>query len=124
MAMEGMRRGMSKGGKTGKGMDWAMEGMRKGMEKRGKTGKSAKEMMPSSPSMPMMTPKEHETCMGRDVQRTSPATLGPDKIGKVMREYQRGELRSGSASGPRVKSRKQAIAIAMSEAGQTRKKKR
>lgn len=37
------------------------------------------------------------------------------KVEKVMREYKKGELRSGSKTGPKVKSRKQAIAIAMSE---------
>ena len=35
---------------------------------------------------------------------------------KVMHEFKHGELRSGSKTGPKVKSRKQAIAIAMSEA--------
>ena len=44
------------------------------------------------------------------------------KVGKVMKEYKAGELHSGSKSGPAVKSRKQAIAIAMSEAGMTKKK--
>lgn len=39
-----------------------------------------------------------------------------------MREYEKGELRSGSKKGPVVKSRKQAIAIAMSEAGMTKPK--
>lgn len=43
------------------------------------------------------------------------------KISKVMREYDKGELHSGSKKGPVVKSRKQAIAIAMSEAGMTKK---
>lgn len=38
------------------------------------------------------------------------------KVAKVMREYARGSLHSGSKRGPKVKSRKQAIAIAMSEA--------
>ena len=38
------------------------------------------------------------------------------KISKVMREYKQGELKSGSKKGPKVKSRKQAIAIALSEA--------
>ena len=38
-----------------------------------------------------------------------------------MREYGKGELHSGSKKGPVVKSRKQAIAIAMSEAGMTKK---
>ena len=39
-----------------------------------------------------------------------------DKVHRVMGEYKRGKLHSGSKSGPKVKSRKQAIAIAMSEA--------
>ena len=38
------------------------------------------------------------------------------KIHKVMGEYKRGTLHSGSKRGPKVKSRRQAIAIAMSEA--------
>ena len=38
-----------------------------------------------------------------------------EKVGKVMHEYKRGKLRSGS-SGQKVKSRKQAIAIGLSEA--------
>jgi Family of unknown function (DUF6496) len=38
------------------------------------------------------------------------------KISKVMEEFKAGELHSGSKKGPRVKSRKQAIAIALSEA--------
>lgn len=37
-----------------------------------------------------------------------------DKVGKVMHEYKRGELKSGG--GAKVKSRKQAIAIGISEA--------
>ncbi len=44
------------------------------------------------------------------------------KVEKVMKEYKQGKLKSGG-SGRKVKSRKQAIAIAMSEAGQSRKKK-
>ena len=48
----------------------------------------------------------------------------PEKVGKVMKEYKAGELHSGSKSGPVVKSRKQAIAIAMSEANMTKKKKK
>jgi hypothetical protein len=45
------------------------------------------------------------------------------KVTKVMREYKAGTLRSGGTgkANPRVKSRKQAIAIALSEAGKTRK---
>ncbi len=41
---------------------------------------------------------------------------GAAKISKVMGEFKRGELHSGAKTGPKVTSRKQAIAIAMSEA--------
>ncbi len=44
------------------------------------------------------------------------------KVGKVMHEFKEGTLHSGSKRGPRVTSRKQAIAIAMSEAGKSRRK--
>jgi len=40
---------------------------------------------------------------------------GKKKTSKVMREFGKGALRSGSKKGPKVKSRKQAIAIALSE---------
>lgn len=42
------------------------------------------------------------------------------KVGKVMHEYKAGTLHSGKG-GPVVKSRKQAIAIAMSEANMAKK---
>lgn len=45
------------------------------------------------------------------------------KIERVMKEYKHGELHSGSKMGPKVKSRKQAIAIALSEARRASKKK-
>lgn len=45
------------------------------------------------------------------------------KVGKVMGEYKRGTLHSGKG-GPVVKSKKQAIAIAMSEAGMAKKAKK
>lgn len=41
------------------------------------------------------------------------------KVEKVMGEFKRGTLHSGSPKGPRVTSRKQATAIAMSEARRT-----
>ncbi len=47
------------------------------------------------------------------------------KVSKVMREYKAGTLRSGKpgpGKGAKVKSRKQAIAIALSEAGKARKR--
>ena len=49
-------------------------------------------------------------------------TKAEKKVGKVMREYKKGELHSGKG-GKVVKSPKQAIAIALSQAGMSRKKK-
>lgn len=53
---------------------------------------------------------------------------GKTKIAKVMGEYKRGTLNAGinpkgPAKPPKAKSRKQAIAIALSEAGMSKKKK-
>ena len=45
------------------------------------------------------------------------------KVGTVLKEFKAGKLHSGSKKGPVVKSRKQAIAIAMSEAGMPKPKK-
>ena len=41
---------------------------------------------------------------------------GEQKIGRVMEEYTKGKLHSGSKEGPKVKSTKQAVAIALNEA--------
>lgn len=48
-------------------------------------------------------------------------TKAAKKIKKVMHEYKEGELHSGSKKGPVVKDKKQAIAIAMSEAKKAKK---
>lgn len=66
----------------------------------------ARRRMPVAPAEPMIPLKKG----------------GAAKVGKVMGEYKSGELHSGSKSGPVVKSRKQALAIALSEAGQARKR--
>ncbi len=47
----------------------------------------------------------------------------PKDVAGVMHEFKHGELHSGSKSGPLVKSRKQAIAIGMSEQRQMKGKK-
>lgn len=54
---------------------------------------------------------------------------GSKKVEKVMREYKEGTLHSGKdPKGPKkakkVTSKKQAVAIAMSEAGMSKKKKK
>ena len=46
------------------------------------------------------------------------------KVGKVMHEFKTGTLHSGSKKGPEVTNRKQAVAIALSEAGVSRKNKK
>jgi hypothetical protein len=42
------------------------------------------------------------------------------KVGKVMREFKGGMLHAGSKKGPVVSSRKQAVAIGLSEAGKSK----
>ena len=49
---------------------------------------------------------------------------GAKKAATVMGEYKRGKLHSGSKRGPVVKSRKQAVAIAMSEKRRVQRKKK
>lgn len=46
------------------------------------------------------------------------------KVKKVMHEYGQGKLHSGSKKGPVVSNRKQAVAIALSEAKHMKGKKR
>ena len=48
---------------------------------------------------------------------------GAKKVAKVMREFKKGTLNIGKSK-KKVKSRKQAVAIALSEAGMPKKKKK
>ncbi len=50
-------------------------------------------------------------------------SLKKKKVKKVMKEFEKGELHSGSKKGPVVEKKPQAVAIAMSEAKMSKKKK-
>lgn len=73
----------------------------------------------------MNTSSQFAAITGGRKMRTKPKTKAGKaaKVGEVMHEFKKGSLRSGSKTGPKVKSRKQAIAIGMSEAGMPKKRK-
>lgn len=73
---------------------------------RGNKNPGMRRRMPVAPREPMIPLKA-----GGPVSKA-----GQAKVGKVMGEFKAGELHSGSKTGPVVKSREQAVAIALSEA--------
>ena len=99
--------GMAKGGFEGSKMD-----MKQDKKLAAKYGMS----MENYEKSPM--DKKHDT----QQSMKGMAKGGMSKVGKVMGEFKAGELHSGSKSGPVVKSRKQAVAIGMSEARKAAKK--
>lgn len=62
--------------------------------------------------------------MNQRMKMTAKKSKGKGKVEKVMKEYAAGKLHSGSKKGPKVTDPKQAKAIALSEAGLSKKKKK
>lgn len=84
-----------------------------GSEYDGKKKPGAKSKQPSrhrAPVMPPMMPPPGPP------QGGPPGMMMDGKMEKTMHEFEHGELHSGSKTGPKVTSRKQAIAIGMSQA--------
>lgn len=68
-------------------------------------------------------PQERQLWVGVLRVMAKKATKAQKKVASVMREFKAGTLNSGSSKGPKVKSRKQAIAIALSEGAKVGKRK-
>lgn len=62
-----------------------------------------------------LTDREHDQKFTKALKREH------GKVSKVMGEYKRGKLHSGSKKGPEVTSKAQALAIALSEARKGKK---
>lgn len=60
---------------------------------------------------------------GKQVKNAPASKKAKAKVKKVMKEFKKGTLKSGG-SGKKVSNRKQAVAIALSEAGVSKRKRK
>jgi hypothetical protein len=76
-----------------------------------------------SPYIPGTNVKANDLYTKEELERLERGYKKGGKVAKVMHEFGEGKLHSGSKEGPKVTSRKQAVAIALSEAGKMKKAK-
>jgi hypothetical protein len=82
-----------------------------------------KREMGKKPEMHMEEEIHIEVPHGKKVRKKLPLSdKAEDKMEKVLSEFEHGTLHSSSKKGPKVKSRKQALAIGMSEERKAKKK--
>jgi hypothetical protein len=112
--------------KAGKMVKDAAKGFKEGVKKAAKAPFDAAEKIVNSKTFKELQKQVRDANIGKfdkEIFYKKFAKGGQAKVSKVMREFGKGKLHSGK-KGPVVKSRKQAIAIALSEAGMSKKGKK